>query len=80
MTKTFTSADLGKRTGDITTAAMRGPVVITRHSKPAFVMMSIEDYDRRTREDPRKVYSVDTVPDDEREVLLAALDEILKDD
>ena len=59
---------------------MRGPVVITRHSKPAFVMMSIEDYDRRTREDPRKVYSVDTVPDDEREVLLAALDEILKDD
>lgn len=80
MTKTFTSADLGKRTGDITTAAMRGPVVITRHNKPAFVMMSIEDYDRRKREDPRKVFSAETVPDDERELLIAALDEALEDD
>jgi len=78
MTTTFTLTDLGKRTGDITTAAMRGPVVITRHNKPAFVMMSIEFYDRRKREDPRKVYSVDTVPDRQREVLVAALDEALK--
>lgn len=80
MTKTFTSTDLGKRTGDITSAAMRGPVVITRHNKPAFVMMSIENYDRRKREGLRKVYSVDTVPDVEREVLVAALDEALKED
>jgi len=80
MRKTFTSADLGKRTGDITTAATRGPVVITRHNKPAFVMMSIEDYERRERDDPRKVYSAETIPDDEREVLMAALDEALKDD
>jgi len=80
MTKTFTSTDLRKRTGDITSAAMRGPVVITRHNKPAFVMMSIENYDRRKREGPRKVYSVETAPDVEREVLVAALDEALKED
>lgn len=79
MTKTFTSTDLSKRTGDITSAAMRGPVVITRHNKPAFVMMRIENYERGKRKDPRKVYSVDTVPDVEREVLVAALDEALKD-
>jgi len=80
MPKTFTSADLGKNTGEVTKAALRSPVFITRHNKPTFVMMSYEDYERRQAKDPRKVFSTKDMPDEERALLISALQDELKDD
>ncbi len=40
----FTTGDLNKQIGDVTDVASREPVILTRHSKPRFVLMSYEHY------------------------------------
>lgn len=70
--KTFTTVDLNKRVGDVTNAARREPVFITHHKRPSFVLMAIEDYDRlRTGKGQRRVFSLDTMPSDIEDGLLA---------
>ena len=50
----FTTGDLNKRVGDVTDAAARELVVLTKHRKPRFVLMSFEHYERmRTGGNPR---------------------------
>ncbi|MBB4277886.1 hypothetical protein GGE12_005695 [Rhizobium mongolense] len=44
--KQFTTGDLNKQVGDVTDAAAREPVVITRHRKPRYVLMSYEHHGR----------------------------------
>lgn len=44
--QSFSSLDLQQRTGDVQQAALRGPVLLTSHSKPRSVMMSVEEYRR----------------------------------
>jgi hypothetical protein len=39
--RTYTTADLNKKVGDITDAR-REPVLLTHHRKPRFVLMSVE--------------------------------------
>ena len=41
-----TTGDLNKQVGDVTDAAAREPVVLTKHRKPRFVLMSYEYYER----------------------------------
>jgi prevent-host-death family protein len=36
----FTTGDLNKQAGDVTDAAAREPIVLTKHRKPRFVLMS----------------------------------------
>lgn len=36
----FTTGDLNKQVGDVTDAAAREPIVLTKHRKPRFVLMS----------------------------------------
>jgi hypothetical protein len=38
--RAFTTNDLNKQVGEVTDAATKLPVLITRHRKPRFVMMS----------------------------------------
>jgi prevent-host-death family protein len=53
--RSFTTHDLNKQVGDVTDAAAKAPVIITRHRKPRFVMMSYEHYQRiRETADPRR--------------------------
>ncbi|EJZ19975.1 type II toxin-antitoxin system Phd/YefM family antitoxin, partial [Rhizobium sp. Pop5] len=60
----FTTADLNKQVGDVTDAASREPVVLTRHSKPRFVLMSYEHYERmRSGTDPRRAHAISEMPD-----------------
>ena len=40
----FTTGDLNKQVGDVTDAASREPIVLTKHRKPRFVLMSYEHY------------------------------------
>ena len=44
--RSFSTHDLNKLVGEVTDAAARAPVVITRHGKPRFIMMSLEPYQR----------------------------------
>ena len=62
--RSFTTGDLNKQVGEVTNAAGKAPVVITRHSKPRFVMMSVEHYARlRAENDPRRVYGAGETPE-----------------
>ncbi|MGK9165406.1 type II toxin-antitoxin system prevent-host-death family antitoxin [Inquilinus limosus] len=79
----YSTSDLSRKSGDIIAEALRHPVTITQRSKPRLVLMNIEDYEKLIRAaDPRRVYRTDQVPDEIRDLLLPALDEILegKDD
>ena len=42
----FSAADLNKRVGEVTHAAMRAPVAITRHGKPRFILLSFDEWER----------------------------------
>ncbi|WP_341487164.1 type II toxin-antitoxin system Phd/YefM family antitoxin [Pararhizobium sp. A13] len=61
----FTTRDLDKQVGDVTDAAAREPVVLTRHNNPRFVLMSYEHYERmRAGADSRRAYRVSEMPDE----------------
>ena len=73
--RSFTTADLNKQVGTVTDAARREPVLITHHRKPRYVLMSVEFYEQiggRPPRDTRLSFTLDTIPDDLRDGLLAA--------
>ena len=78
----FSTVELTRRVGDVTDAAIKAPVAITQHSKPKFVLMSMEDYKALSaREaDPRRAYSIETLPDDWADMFLAGLEELAPDE
>ncbi|CAN7584738.1 type II toxin-antitoxin system Phd/YefM family antitoxin [Pararhizobium sp. LjRoot255] len=75
----FTTGDLNKQVGDVTDAASREPVVLTRHNKPRFVLMSYDHYERmRTGADPRRVYSVPEMPKEHEELFGEAIERLAR--
>jgi len=73
--RTFPSTELKQNVGDVLSAASSGPVVITRNHKPRFVLMSVEEYERREHgRDPRQVFAVEETPDELNDLLAGALD------
>lgn len=77
--KSFSTVDLNKHVGDVTEAAIRAPVYITRRKKPKFVLMTVEDYERGGFEDSRRAFLAKDMPDDLQEIFMPAMDEFLKD-
>ena len=73
--KTFTTADLSRRIGNVTHAAGQAPISITHHSKPRYVMMTIE---RFADLNPQRAYRLDELPDDLAEELVDAIEAALK--
>ncbi|WP_230533269.1 type II toxin-antitoxin system Phd/YefM family antitoxin [Microvirga roseola] len=76
--RTFTTADLNKKVGDITDAARREPVLLTHHRKPRFVLMSVEAYESLTQSktgNRRTGFTLETIPDDVAGGLLALADQ-----
>ncbi len=70
--RTFTTNDLNKQVGEVTDAAGKAPVLITRHRKARYVMMSVEHYETiRKRPDPRRVYTAGETPPDIADMFLA---------
>lgn len=76
--RTLTTSDLKQSLGDALAAAAVEPVAITRHGKPRFVLMSVEEFERRPLPYPR-AYSVHDTPDDLRDALLGSLDRQIAD-
>ncbi|MBI1867353.1 MAG: type II toxin-antitoxin system Phd/YefM family antitoxin [Methylocystis sp.] len=74
----FSTVELTKNSGAVTDAAIKGPVAITHHRKPKFVLMSVEDYEKlRRASDPRRVYRAGETPPELAEVIARRLDEII---
>lgn len=75
----FTTGDLNKQVGDVTDAASREPIVLTKHRKPRFVLMSYEHYERmRTGRDPRRAYHVSDMPEEHKDLFAAEIDQLAR--
>jgi hypothetical protein len=54
-------------------------VILTKHRKPRFVLMSYEHYERlRTGGDPRKAYRTSDMPDEHAELFSAEIDRLAR--
>ncbi|WP_071796171.1 type II toxin-antitoxin system Phd/YefM family antitoxin [Natronohydrobacter thiooxidans] len=71
--RSFPSSDLKQILGDVLHAASHGPVTITKHNKPRFVLMSIDDYEQRFQKDPRSAIAVEDMPTEHLAMLERAL-------
>lgn len=75
----FTTGDLNKQVGDVTDAAAREPVVLTKQRKPRFVLVSYEHYERmRAGADPRRTYRLSEMPEEHRDLFLAEIDRLAR--
>jgi prevent-host-death family protein len=72
--RVFSTADLSRHIGDVTHAASEAPVMITHHSKPRYILMSVEDFERIN---PQKSYSVENMPGNLADAMVDAIDEFL---
>jgi hypothetical protein len=71
--RTFSTAELSRKVGDVTHAASSAPVMITHHNKPRYVLMSIETFNQLN---PQRAYKTNEMPDDILDWMLPALDKI----
>ena len=71
--KSVTSTDLKQSLGDVLATAAREPVTITRHGAPRYVLMSLEEFERRFGSS-RQACSVHDMPEELRQSLIEALD------
>ncbi len=75
----FTTGDLNKQVGDVTDAAAHEPVVLTKHRKLRFVLMSYEHYERiRAGGDPRKAHIASQMPSELEELFGATVDRLAR--
>ncbi|MEZ5837295.1 MAG: type II toxin-antitoxin system Phd/YefM family antitoxin [Geminicoccaceae bacterium] len=52
--KTVTSTEFRARAGQYLDEAAKAPVIITKHNRPARVLIDIEEYDRLQKQSERK--------------------------
>lgn len=62
----FSATDLANKTGDVLALAAQQPVVITRHGKPRFVVLTKEEFEAlRQSKDSQTAHHVDDLHDAE---------------
>ena len=77
----FTSTELANKTGDVLAAAAQEPMIIQRHGKARYVLLSVEQFERlRMRADQRRAVHVDNLAANEAEQLIAQLEHSIKHD
>jgi len=60
--RSYTTSDLSRKSGDIIADALRHPVTITQRSKPRLVILNIDDYERLIKgANARAVGTIDTM-------------------
>jgi prevent-host-death family protein len=74
--KTFPATELKQNIGDVLDAANREPVAITRHSKPRYVLMSIDAYNARFPNDPRRALALEEMPEDHLRMIETAVSKL----
>lgn len=71
--RSYPSTELKQNLGDVLAVASREPVAITKHGKSRFVLMSLETYQARFPDDPRRSYGVEEMPQEHIDLLEDAL-------
>ena len=69
----FKAADLTRHTSDLFDAAIRSPVAITKHRKPRFVLMSIDQYHQLARGATQQAHMLDQMPGDLKALMIDGL-------
>ena len=70
-TESFTASDLARNAGSLLEAAQRGPVEITKHGEPKYVVLAKDDHDRlRGAADSRIHGRVADMPTEEADAIL----------
>ena len=62
--KQFPAADLTRNTGDLFEAATKAPVAITKHRKPRFVIMSMDQFETLAGKSAQVSVDVADMPDE----------------
>ena len=75
--KQFPSTDLTRRSGELLDAADKAPVSITRYRRPRYVILSVEEYAKRTGEDLTEVFTKETMTEEVRHEIIDAIDKEL---
>ena len=76
----FKAADLTRHTSELFDAAIRSPVAITKHRKPKFVLMSMDQYQQLARGATQQVHLLDEMPEDLRAQMIEGLERDLDKD
>ena len=61
---TVASTEFQNRAGHYMEASARRPVFITKHKRPARVLIDIEEYERLKARDTRQAYLVEDLPEE----------------
>ena len=70
----FKAADLTRHTSDLFDAAIRSPVAITKHRKPKFVLMSMDQYQQLARGATQRAHMLDEMPVDLKTLMIEGLE------
>jgi len=76
----FKAADLTRHTSELFDAAIRSPVAITKHRKPKFVLMSMDQYQQLAKGATQHVHMLDEMPDDLRALMIEGLERDMNQD
>ena len=76
----FKAADLTRHTSELFDAAIRSPVAITKHRKPKFVLMSLDQYQQLAKGATQQVHLLDEMPDDLKALMIEGLERDMNQD
>lgn len=76
----FKAADLTRHTSELFDAAIRSPVAITKHRKPKFVLMSMDQYQQLAKGATQQVHMLDEMPGDLKALMIEGLERDLNQD
>lgn len=76
----FKAADLTRHTSELFDAAIRSPVAITKHRKPKFVLMSMDQYQQLAKGATQQVHMLDEMPDDIKALMIEGLERDMNQD
>ena len=76
----FKAADLTRHTSELFDAAIRSPVAITKHRKPKFVLMSMDQYLQLAKGATQQVHMLDEMPDDLKALMIEGLERDMNQD
>jgi prevent-host-death family protein len=76
----FKAADLTRHTSELFDAAIRSPIAITKHRKPKFVLMSIDQYHELAGQTRQRVHMIDDMPEDLKAMMIEGLERDLTQD
>jgi prevent-host-death family protein len=70
----FKAADLTRHTSDLFDAAIRSPIAITKHRKPKFVLMSMDQFQQLTGGTTQQAHMIDKMPEDMKALMIEWLE------